>query len=50
MKNAEPLKIGVKVVRHSRYITFQMAKIAINKKLFAEILFRIDDQKIAMLF
>lgn len=36
------IKIGAKVVRHSRYITFQMAEVAIKKKLFAEILYRID--------
>jgi len=36
------IKIGAKIVRHSRYITFQMAEVAISKSLFAEILFRID--------
>ena len=36
------IKIGAKVVRHSRYITFQMAEVAIDKKLFAEILSRIE--------
>ena len=36
------IKIGAKIVRHSRYITFQMAEVAISKKLFTEILFRID--------
>ena len=35
------IKIGAKVVRHSRYITFQMAEVAVSKKLFAEILLRI---------
>ena len=34
------IKIGAKVVRHSRYITFQMAEVAIDKRLFAEILIR----------
>ncbi len=37
------IKIGAKVVRHSRYITFQMAEVAIPKSLFAEILRLIDD-------
>jgi len=32
------IKIGVKVFRHSRYVTFQMAEVAIDKRLFAEIL------------
>ena len=35
-------KIGAKVVRHSRYITFQMAEVAIPRRLFAEILRLID--------
>jgi hypothetical protein len=36
------IKIGAKVVRHSRYVTFQMAEVAVSKKLFAEILLRIE--------
>jgi hypothetical protein len=36
------IKIGANVVRHSRYVTFQMAEVAIDKRLFAEILARID--------
>ena len=35
------IKIGAKVVRHSRFTTFQMAEVAIEQKLFAEILSRI---------
>ena len=31
-----------KVVKHNRYITFQMAEVGIDKKLFAEILARIE--------
>ncbi len=31
------IKIGAKVVRHGRYITFQMAEVAIPRALFAEI-------------
>ena len=30
------IKIGAKVVRHGRYITFQMAGVTIPKALFAE--------------
>ena len=37
------VKIGAKVVRHGRYITFQMAEVAISRPLFAEILRLIDD-------
>ncbi len=36
------IKIGAKVVRYGRYITFQLAEVAIPKSLFAEILRRID--------
>ena len=36
------IKIGAKVVRRGRYITFQMAELAIPKSLFAEILGLID--------
>ncbi|MDH5743821.1 MAG: transposase, partial [Candidatus Aminicenantes bacterium] len=36
------IKIGAKVLKHSRYITFQMAEVAIKKELFAEIVSRIN--------
>ncbi len=32
------VNIGAKVVRHGRYITFQMAEVAIPRTLFVEIL------------
>ena len=32
------VKIGAKVVRHGRYVTFQMAEVAVSRDLFAEIL------------
>jgi hypothetical protein len=32
------IKIGAKVVRHGRYITFQFAESAIPRRLFTEIL------------
>ena len=32
------IKIGAKVVRHERYITFQLAEVAVSRGLFAEIL------------
>jgi len=35
------IKIGAKVVRHGRYVTFQLAEVAIPRDLFAEILQRI---------
>ena len=34
--------IGAKVVRHSRYVIFQMAEVAVPKELFQEILRLID--------
>jgi hypothetical protein len=36
------VKIGAKVVRHGRYLTFQMAEVAIPRDLFADILRRIE--------
>ena len=32
------IKIGAKVVRHGRYVTFQMAKVAVSRQMFGEIL------------
>src|SRR3954449_1467439 len=32
------VKIGAKVVRHGRYVTFQMAEVAVPRQMFAEIL------------
>ena len=32
------VKIGAKVVRHGRYVTFQLAEVAVPRKLFTEIL------------
>jgi hypothetical protein len=36
------IKIGAKIVRHGRYVTFQLAEVAIPRDLFADILGRID--------
>jgi hypothetical protein len=35
------VKIGAKVTRHSRYVTFQLAEVAVTRNLFAAILDRI---------
>jgi hypothetical protein len=35
------IKIGAKVVRHGRYVTFQMAEVAVSRQMFAEILMMI---------
>ncbi len=43
------IKIGAKVVRHGRYISFQMAEVAIPRPLFAEILRLIDELRPAPL-
>jgi hypothetical protein len=32
------IKIGAKVVSHGRYITFQMAEVAVSRQMFADIL------------
>ncbi len=37
------IKIGAKVVRHGRYVTFQLAEVAVPRNLFREILRRIDE-------
>ena len=36
------IKIGAKVVRHGRSVTFQLAEVAIPRRLFAAILQLID--------
>ena len=36
------IKIGAKVVRHGRYVTFQLAEVAVSRRLFTEILRLID--------
>ncbi len=37
------VKIGAKVIRHGRYVTFQLAEVAVPKELFRKILSLIDD-------
>ncbi len=37
------IKIGAKVVRQGRYVTFQLAEVAVRKELFWKILSPIDD-------
>jgi hypothetical protein len=32
------IKIGAKVVSHGRYVTFQMAEVAVSRRMFADIL------------
>ena len=36
------VKIGAKIVRHGRYVIFQMAEVAVSRDLFADILRCID--------
>ena len=38
------VKIGAKVVRHGRYVTFQLAEVAVPRDLFRKILSLIDDR------
>ena len=35
------VKTGAKVVRHAKYVTFQLAEVAVPRRLFAAILDRI---------
>ena len=37
------VKIGAKVVRHDRYVTFQLAEVVVSKALLQKILALIDD-------
>jgi len=39
------IKIGAKIVRHARYVAFQMAEVAIPRQLFRDILRRIEKLK-----
>ena len=41
------IKIGAKVVRHSKYVVFQLAEVAVPRKLFAAILGRIGRLRLA---
>jgi hypothetical protein len=43
------VEIGAKVVHHGRYITFQMAEVAIPRTLFVEILRLINELRPAPL-
>ena len=36
------VKIGARIVRHGRYVVFQLAEVAVPRALFAGILCRID--------
>ena len=38
---AKLVKIGARMVRHGRYITFQMAEVAVSRRMFGQILARI---------
>ncbi len=39
----ELIKIGATVVSHGRYVTFQLAEVAVPRELFREFLSLIDD-------
>ena len=43
MLRERPVRIGAKVVSHGRYVTFQLAEVAVPRTLFREILHLIDD-------
>ena len=43
------VKIGAKVVRHGRYVTFQLAEVAVARDLFQRILRLIDGLRPASL-
>jgi hypothetical protein len=39
----KPIKVATKVVRHCRFVTFQLAEVAVPRSLFQKILGLIDD-------
>jgi hypothetical protein len=39
------VKIGARVVRHGRYVVFELAEVALPRALFADILRRIDRRR-----
>jgi hypothetical protein len=41
------IKIGAKVVTHAKYVVFQLAEVAVPRKLFAAILRRIGRLRLA---
>ena len=41
------IKIGAKVVAHAKYVTFQLAEVAVPRQLFAAILSRIERLRLA---
>ena len=41
------IKIGAKVVRHSRQVVFQMVEVAVPRELFRDILSAIERQRLA---
>ena len=49
MLREKPVKIGAKVVSHDRYVTFQLAEVAIPRPVFANILRLIDGLRPAAL-
>jgi hypothetical protein len=40
------VKIGARIVRHGRYVVFQLAEVALPRSLFASILRRIEDLRL----
>jgi hypothetical protein len=40
------VKIGARIVRHGRYIVFQLAEVAVSRALFTEILRRIKRRRL----
>ena len=41
MLREQLIKIGAKIVRHAKVVTFQLAEVAVPRELFAEVLDRI---------
>ena len=43
MLREKQVKIGAKVVRYGRYVTFQLAEVAVPRSIFQKVLDLIDD-------
>src|SRR5512144_98631 len=44
LREAKLVKIGAKIVTHARYVTFQMAEVAVLRELVQDMLRLIDEQ------
>jgi hypothetical protein len=46
MRRDKLVKIGVRIVRHGRFVVFQLAEVVVPQALFADILRRIESLRL----